>query len=110
MYRPKTVPFSWMCCPQPVKPGHKLLPLAETQLQAQDKKRSKGFARLIRHMYAEANMGHPSRFYSGLLEAICADREDSVTDKESTPAVLLVIGGDVWVIGVVAARIVVAAG
>jgi hypothetical protein len=51
--------------PQLVKPGHKLLPLAENQVRVQDKKRSKGFARLIRPMYAWANMGHPSWFYSG---------------------------------------------
>jgi hypothetical protein len=42
------------------------------QVRDQYKKRSKGFARLIRPMYAPrqagaggANMGHPSRFYSG---------------------------------------------
>ena len=34
-------------------------------MQAQDKERSTGFARLIRPMYARANMGHPSRFCSG---------------------------------------------
>lgn len=39
-----------------------------------------------------------------------ADGKDSVTDEEVTPAVLLCVGGNVWVICVVAVRVVVSTG